>query len=134
MVLLVTRLKTIHNEDITIPNSIILAKEVINYTTSAKDDDRLIVTIPVGLDYNIDVETVDKLLLLSCQNLLYLSKSFLIIVFNINLMLILTTQKTYCSQNLNYIGIFLKISKMQVFRFFHLLILILRIKFNQQQL
>ncbi len=68
MGLLATRLKTIYNEDITIPNSIILSKEVINYTTSAKDDERLIIRIPLGLGYDIDVETVDKLLLSSCDN------------------------------------------------------------------
>lgn len=67
MGLLVTRLKTIKNEDITIPNSIILAKEVINYSTSANSREKLIITIPIGLGYDVDLKTVDQLLINSCD-------------------------------------------------------------------
>jgi small-conductance mechanosensitive channel len=67
MGLLVTRIKTIKNEDITIPNSIILGKEVVNYSTSAESNEKLIISIPIGLGYDVELETVDQLLLGSCD-------------------------------------------------------------------
>lgn len=66
MSLLVTRIRTIKNEDITIPNSQILAKEMVNFSSSVAKDPKLILYIPVSLGYDVDREQVESLLLKSC--------------------------------------------------------------------
>ncbi|PSK89853.1 mechanosensitive ion channel-like protein [Taibaiella chishuiensis] len=48
---LITRIRTLHNEDITIPNSSILANHTINYSSASKDPGLLIhTTISIGYD------------------------------------------------------------------------------------
>lgn len=48
---LITRIRTIHNEDITIPNSAILANHTINYSSASKDPGLLIhTTVTIGYD------------------------------------------------------------------------------------
>jgi small-conductance mechanosensitive channel len=63
MGLLVTRVETIKNEQVTIPNSLILTKETINYTASAKSENHLIIPIPVTIGYDVSKDKVKSLLL-----------------------------------------------------------------------
>ena len=60
--LLVTRIRTIKNENITIPNSTILAGSTINYTTSAKESG-LILHTGVTIGYDVPWNQVHELLI-----------------------------------------------------------------------
>jgi small-conductance mechanosensitive channel len=60
--LLVTRIRTIKNENITIPNSTILAGSTINYTTSAKETG-LILHTGVTIGYDVPWNQVHELLI-----------------------------------------------------------------------
>lgn len=60
--MLVTRLRTIKNEEITIPNSAVLSGHTINYTTSAKDLG-LILNTSVSIGYNSPWKKVHELLI-----------------------------------------------------------------------
>jgi small-conductance mechanosensitive channel len=60
--LLVTRIRTIKNEDITIPNSSILSGHTINYT-DASQQERLLVYTTVSLGYEIPWQKVHELLI-----------------------------------------------------------------------
>jgi len=59
---LVTRLKTINNEDVSVPNSAILSGATINYSSIGKTDG-LVITTEVQIDLEIDFHTVEKLLI-----------------------------------------------------------------------
>ncbi|MBW2960227.1 mechanosensitive ion channel family protein [Mesonia aestuariivivens] len=57
--LLVTRLKTIKNEEITIPNSAVLSGNTVNYSTFTKDKgEGLIINTTVTLGYDLPYKTV----------------------------------------------------------------------------
>ena len=57
--LLVTRLKTIKNEEITIPNSAVLSGNTVNYSTFTKEKgEGLIINTTVTLGYDIPYKTV----------------------------------------------------------------------------
>jgi len=60
--LLATRIRTIKNEDITIPNSVILNNPVINYTSSLQDSS-LILYAQVTVSYDVSYQIVHELLL-----------------------------------------------------------------------
>jgi small-conductance mechanosensitive channel len=60
--MLVTKLRTIKNEEVTIPNSKIISSEVINYSTSAEDLG-LILNTTVTIGYDAPWRTVHQLLL-----------------------------------------------------------------------
>ncbi len=60
--LLVTRLQTIHNEVVTIPNSLIMASQILNYSLLAKDR-RLILYTTVTIGYDTPWQRVHELLL-----------------------------------------------------------------------
>jgi small-conductance mechanosensitive channel len=60
--LLVTRIRTIKNENITIPNSTILAGSTVNYTTSAKETG-LILHSAVTIGYDVPWKQVHELLI-----------------------------------------------------------------------
>lgn len=60
--LLVTRIRTIKNEDITVPNSKILSSHSTNYT-SASNDLGLILNTTVTIGYDVPHETVSALLI-----------------------------------------------------------------------
>jgi len=64
---LVTRLRTIHNEDITVPNSTILANHTTNFSSSSNTTGLLINTT-VTIGYDIDWHRVHELLLQSALN------------------------------------------------------------------
>jgi small-conductance mechanosensitive channel len=59
--LFVTRLRTIYNEEVTVPNGIIMQSQIVNYTTSSKKGG-LALTIEVGIGYDVDWSTVHELL------------------------------------------------------------------------
>lgn len=59
---LVTRIRTIKNEEITIPNAMILSGHTINYTTSAKDLGLILYT-SVTIGYDVPWKTVHQLLI-----------------------------------------------------------------------
>jgi small-conductance mechanosensitive channel len=60
--MLVTRLRTVKNEEITIPNSAVLSGHTLNYTTSAKDLG-LILNTSVTIGYNAPWRKVHELLI-----------------------------------------------------------------------
>lgn len=60
--LLVTRLRTVKNEDITIPNSNILNSSTINYTLAAKEEN-LILHTTVTIGYDSDWKQIHELLI-----------------------------------------------------------------------
>ena len=60
--LLVTRIRTIKNENITVPNSTVLAGSTINYTTSAKESG-LILHTGVTIGYDVPWKQVHELLI-----------------------------------------------------------------------
>jgi small-conductance mechanosensitive channel len=60
--LLVTRLRTIHNEDITIPNAVVLASHIANFSSSARELGVILHT-GVTIGYNAPWRKVHELLL-----------------------------------------------------------------------
>jgi len=59
---LVTRLRTINNEDITVPNSMILTNETINFSSSSPEKG-LIVNAEIYVKYNVPFNVVNELLI-----------------------------------------------------------------------
>jgi small-conductance mechanosensitive channel len=57
----VTRLRTIYNEEVTVPNGLVMQTQLINYTTSSKKGG-LALTIEAGIGYDVDWRTVHELL------------------------------------------------------------------------
>lgn len=72
--LLVTRIRTIKNEDITIPNASILSGHTINYTTSAKELG-LILHTTVTIGYDVPWKQVHELLIKAALDTAGLEKS-----------------------------------------------------------
>lgn len=67
--LLVTRIKTIKNEDITIPNSIVLSSHIINYNSSGDQSDQdLILNTSVTIGYDVEWRKVHELLIKAALN------------------------------------------------------------------
>jgi small-conductance mechanosensitive channel len=60
--LLVTRVRTIHHEDITIPNAMVLASHIVNFSSSVRDAG-LILHTGVTIGYDAPWRTVHQLLL-----------------------------------------------------------------------
>lgn len=63
---LVTRLRTIDNEDITVPNSSILNSHTVNYSTAC-DHEGLIISKEVTVNYDVPMDLAEKLLLQAAQ-------------------------------------------------------------------
>lgn len=59
--LFVTRLRTIKNEDVTVPNSLVLGGQVLNYSNAAKRSE-LVLTTEVGIGYSVHWRQVEELL------------------------------------------------------------------------
>lgn len=59
---LVTRLRTINNEDITVPNSMILTNETINYSSSSPENG-LILNAEIDVKYNVPFTKVNDLMI-----------------------------------------------------------------------
>ena len=64
--LLVTRVRTIKNVDITIPNAMVLGSHIINFSSSAKDPG-LILHTDVTIGYDAPWKTVHKLLIAAAE-------------------------------------------------------------------
>jgi small-conductance mechanosensitive channel len=62
--LLVTHVRTVKNEEVVIPNSIILGSEIVNYSSMAKDDG-VVVSTTVGIGYDTPWRQVESMLLLA---------------------------------------------------------------------
>lgn len=62
--MLVTRIRTIKNEEVTIPNASVLSGHTVNYTTSAKDLG-LILHTTVTIGYDVPWQKVHELLILA---------------------------------------------------------------------
>ncbi|PKN76787.1 MAG: mechanosensitive ion channel protein [Deltaproteobacteria bacterium HGW-Deltaproteobacteria-10] len=71
--LLVTRVRTIKNEDITIPNAVVLGSHIINYSASAKDTG-LILHTKVTIGYDAPWKQVHELLIAAAQETEYVLK------------------------------------------------------------
>ncbi|HEY5690097.1 MAG TPA: mechanosensitive ion channel domain-containing protein, partial [Cyclobacteriaceae bacterium] len=65
--MLVTRIRTIKNEDITLPNATVLSGHTINYTTSAKDLGLILYT-SVTIGYDVPWPKVHELLIQSAND------------------------------------------------------------------
>lgn len=65
--LLVTRIRTFKNEDITIPNSTILNSSTTNYTLAAQDE-TLILHTTITIGYDNDWEKIHELLIRAAKN------------------------------------------------------------------
>jgi len=65
--LLVTRLKTIRNEEITIPNSAVLSGNTINYSTFSKQG--ILIPIEVSVGYEVPWEEAHRLILDACATI-----------------------------------------------------------------
>jgi small-conductance mechanosensitive channel len=59
---LTTRVRTARNEEVTIPNSIVLANTVVDYTARASSDG-LVLTVTAGIGYDVDWRTVEALMI-----------------------------------------------------------------------
>jgi small-conductance mechanosensitive channel len=64
--LLVTRLRTLKNEEVVVPNSVILNSEVINFSTLAREQG-LILHTTVGIGYEVPWRQVEAMLLMAAQ-------------------------------------------------------------------
>lgn len=64
---LVTRLRTIHNEDITVPNSTILANHTINYSSSSKKEG-LVINATATIGYDVPWAKVHELLIKAAKS------------------------------------------------------------------
>ncbi len=65
--LLVTRVRTIKNVDITIPNALVLSSHIINFSTSATSASPLILHTSVTIGYDAPWETVHELLIAAAR-------------------------------------------------------------------
>lgn len=63
---LVTHLRTAKNEEVVIPNSVVLNTEVVNYSTLARQDG-LILHTTVGIGYEVPWRQVEAMLLLAAE-------------------------------------------------------------------
>jgi small-conductance mechanosensitive channel len=62
--MLVTRIKTIKNEDVTVPNSTVLSSSTVNYSTNTREGGQgLIINYSMTLGYDIPWATIHKLML-----------------------------------------------------------------------
>jgi small-conductance mechanosensitive channel len=73
--LLVTKIKTLKNEDVTIPNATIINTHLWNYTKNAKSIGVILHT-SITLGYDVPWEGVNKLLLLAAKNTKNLTREF----------------------------------------------------------
>ncbi len=60
--LLVTRLRTVKNEDVSIPNGNVLSGSVLNYSARAASEG-VVLTVSAGIGYDVDWRTVHRLMI-----------------------------------------------------------------------
>ncbi|MCB1168466.1 MAG: mechanosensitive ion channel family protein, partial [Leptospiraceae bacterium] len=75
--LLVTRIRTVKNVEITIPNGAVLSSHIINYSTTVarKDTEGLILHSTVTIGYDVPHAKVQKLLIKAAKSLDFVKKS-----------------------------------------------------------
>lgn len=73
--LLVTKIKTLKNEDVTIPNATIISGQLWNYSTHASEIG-IILHTSVTIGYDVPWETVNELLLKAAKNTPNLTREF----------------------------------------------------------
>ncbi len=66
--ILVTRIRTIKNVDITIPNSMVLGSHIINYSSSSQQESGLILNTTVTIGYDAPWRKVHELLIQAAQS------------------------------------------------------------------
>ncbi|MGC2164976.1 MAG: mechanosensitive ion channel domain-containing protein [Gallionella sp.] len=66
--LLVTRVKTIKHVVVTIPNSLVMGAQIINYSTSAAEGDGVILHTAVTIGYDVPWKQVHSLLIAAAQD------------------------------------------------------------------
>ena len=71
--LLVTKIKTMKNEDVTIPNALIINNHLVNYTANAKEEG-LILHTSITLGYDVDYDLVEKLLLRAAKQAMLIQR------------------------------------------------------------
>jgi small-conductance mechanosensitive channel len=59
--LFVTRLRTIYNEEITLPNTVALGNRVVNYS-AARNSEGLVLQVTAGIGYDVDWRQVHELM------------------------------------------------------------------------
>ncbi len=72
--MLITRIRTLKNESVTIPNGQVLTKNIVNYSTLAKKNG-VIVHTSVTIGYDVPWRKVHELLLKSTENIVEIDKS-----------------------------------------------------------
>lgn len=71
--MLVTRIKTIKNEDITVPNSMILSSSTVNYSSHTKNEKQgLIVHYTITIGYDVPWQQVYELLIIAALKTVYI--------------------------------------------------------------
>jgi small-conductance mechanosensitive channel len=71
--ILVTRVRTIKNVDITIPNAVVLNSHIINFST-AHDEHKLILHTPITMGYEYPWQKIHKLLLTAVDDIDFVLK------------------------------------------------------------
>lgn len=103
---LVTRLKTINNEDVTIPNSSILSGPTLNFSSLGRTDG-LAITAKVSVKYSIKEETVSSNLIKAAVQTTGISRKRMPYVFQLSLNEINATYEinaiTFDPKNMYYI-------------------------------
>lgn len=103
---LVTRLKTINNEDVTIPNSSILSGPTLNFSSLGRTDG-LAITAKVSVKYSIKEETVSSNLIKAAAQTTGISRKRMPYVFQLSLNEINATYEinaiTFDPKNMYYI-------------------------------
>ncbi len=70
----VTRLRTMKNEIVTVPNSAIMSSEAVNYSSAAEQRKGVIIHTEVTIGYGVPRETVENLLMEAAQSCTKLQK------------------------------------------------------------
>lgn len=70
---LVTRIQTINQENVTIPNSTILTKDTLNYSAN-KQKDGLVITAAVTMGYSVPWRTIHEVLINAAQQTQHINK------------------------------------------------------------
>ena len=71
--MLVTRIKTVNNEDITVPNSMVLSSSTVNYSSHTKNEKQgLIVHYTVTVGYDVPWQQVYDLLVQSALSTVHI--------------------------------------------------------------
>lgn len=103
---LVTRLKTINNEDVTVPNSAILSGATVNYSSLGREDG-LVITTKIKVRYDYNEREISKLLISAANKTSGITNRLTPYVFQVSLNEINATYEinaiTFQPQNMYFI-------------------------------